>query len=196
MAFSEQSNCVARPWTEGRVERLKELLHEGFSASQIAARLGGFSHTVDGGRSAVIGKIHRLGLSGSGTKRKRQLTPGGDEPRVYRKPRPKRPQAIKHNQPQANWRAVRKTFSADEQGFQKFAEIQVPEGQRKQLVDLEENNCLWPIGDPKHDDFHFCNDVKVPGLPYCEHHCAVAYRAPETKPRARARQKIRSFEDA
>ena len=45
-------------WTDERVEKLKKLWSEGLSASQIAAQLGGVS------RNAVIGKVHRLGLSG------------------------------------------------------------------------------------------------------------------------------------
>ena len=45
-------------WTEERVEMLKRLWQEGLSASQIAGELGGVT------RNAVIGKVHRLGLSG------------------------------------------------------------------------------------------------------------------------------------
>ena len=45
-------------WTEERVELLKKLWADGLSASQIAAELGGIT------RNAVIGKVHRLGLSG------------------------------------------------------------------------------------------------------------------------------------
>ena len=45
-------------WTEERIEMLKKLWSEGFSASQIANELGGVT------RNAVIGKVHRLGLSG------------------------------------------------------------------------------------------------------------------------------------
>ncbi len=47
-------------WTDERVELLKKLWSEGLSASQIAAQLGGVS------RNAVIGKVHRLKLSGRG----------------------------------------------------------------------------------------------------------------------------------
>ena len=45
-------------WTDDRVELLKKLWADGLSASQIAAELGGIT------RNAVIGKVHRLGLSG------------------------------------------------------------------------------------------------------------------------------------
>jgi GcrA cell cycle regulator len=51
-------------WTDERVETLKKMWAEGQSASQIAKELGGVT------RNAVIGKVHRLGLSnrvGSGT---------------------------------------------------------------------------------------------------------------------------------
>jgi GcrA cell cycle regulator len=45
-------------WTDDRVELLKKLWKDGLSGTQIAVELGGVS------RNAVIGKVHRLGLSG------------------------------------------------------------------------------------------------------------------------------------
>ena len=45
-------------WTDERVELLKKLWADGLSASQIANELGSVT------RNAVIGKVHRLGLSG------------------------------------------------------------------------------------------------------------------------------------
>lgn len=45
-------------WTDERVTALKKLWLDGLSASQIAKQLGGVT------RNAVIGKVHRLGLSG------------------------------------------------------------------------------------------------------------------------------------
>lgn len=35
--------------------------------------------------------------------------------------------------------------------------------------------CLWPIGDPGDEDFHFCGEPAIPGKPYCAVHCAKAY---------------------
>ena len=43
------------------------------------------------------------------------------------------------------------------------------------LTDLSSQTCRWPIGDPKHDDFHFCGATVVPGKSYCAEHCAAAY---------------------
>src|SRR3978361_202663 len=61
-------------WSDDRVEQLKKLWENGLSASQIAAELGNVT------RNAVIGKVHRLGLSG------RAKSPSSSAPRA-RKPR-------------------------------------------------------------------------------------------------------------
>ena len=50
-------------WTETRVGLLTKLWADGLTASQVAVKLGGFEHCKDGGRNAVIGIIHRMGLS-------------------------------------------------------------------------------------------------------------------------------------
>ena len=60
-------------WTDDRVELLKKLWNDGLSASQIANELGQVT------RNAVIGKVHRLGLSG------RAKAPASTAPRA-RKP--------------------------------------------------------------------------------------------------------------
>lgn len=54
---------------------------------------------------------------------------------------------------------------------------------RKTLLDLEAGDCRWPIGEPKHDDFHFCGKPNAPGRPYCAHHWSLAFQPP--KPRQR-----------
>ncbi|TMJ76370.1 MAG: GcrA cell cycle regulator, partial [Alphaproteobacteria bacterium] len=63
-------------WTDERVETLKRLWAEGLSASQIAAALGGVT------RNAVIGKVHRLGLSGR-AKAPSSAAPRPRKPRVH-----------------------------------------------------------------------------------------------------------------
>ena len=65
-------------WTDERVELLKKLWADGLSASQIAAELGGIT------RNAVIGKVHRLGLSG------RAKSPSSAAPR------PRKARALAH----------------------------------------------------------------------------------------------------
>src|SRR5690606_10360477 len=75
-------------WTDERVELLKRLWADGLSASQIAGELGGVT------RNAVIGKVHRLSLSGrakpaaGAQQRQRQkvATAGGGAPRPAPRP--------------------------------------------------------------------------------------------------------------
>ena len=58
MTFLDQKRSDLQTWTDERVELLKKLWGDGLSASVIAGELGGIT------RNAVIGKVHRLGLSG------------------------------------------------------------------------------------------------------------------------------------
>jgi GcrA cell cycle regulator len=46
------------------------------------------------------------------------------------------------------------------------------------LADLKERMCRWPVGDPRDQDFHFCGENCIPGLPYCAEHSKVAYQTP------------------
>ena len=71
-------------WTDDRVEVLKKMWGEGQSASQIAKELGGVT------RNAVIGKVHRLGLSnraGSAGAAKAEAKPKA-APKAEAKPKP------------------------------------------------------------------------------------------------------------
>jgi GcrA cell cycle regulator len=77
-------------WTDERVETLKKMWAEGQSASQIAKELGGVT------RNAVIGKVHRLGLSnrvGLGGKDDEDDTPVAAAAPTRPEPAPKAPEA-------------------------------------------------------------------------------------------------------
>jgi GcrA cell cycle regulator len=162
-------------WTDDRVDLLKKLWSEGLSASQIAGRLGGVT------RNAVIGKVHRLGLSGRAT--------------TSRMKSPRRPRATVRRQPRPAYRqlgnpALRNLYQGDAEPFVPAAEeLDIPIEDRRTLQDLTESDCRWPIGDPQHDDFHFCNRHKVPGLPYCEFHAKRAFQPPQARRKDRAGQK-------
>lgn len=171
-------------WNDERVELLKKLWSEGLSASQIAGRLGGVT------RNAVIGKVHRLGLSGRATTSRMKS----------RRPRPR---AAVPGQPGSNGQrrqqksrfatvgnpAVRALYQPEAEPFTPSAEeLVIPLKERKSIQTLTECSCRWPIGDPQLPDFHFCGKNKVPGLPYCEFHARRAFQPPQTRRRERARQ--------
>ncbi|MFV0295719.1 MAG: GcrA family cell cycle regulator [Hyphomicrobiaceae bacterium] len=157
-------------WNDERVELLKKLWSEGLSASQIAGRLGSVT------RNAVIGKVHRLGLSGRATTTRMK----SHRPR----PRPnavKRPPAKPRFQQGGNT-ALRALYQADTEPYVPTAEeIEIPMKERKYIQTLEECHCRWPIGDPQEADFHFCGKNKVAGLPYCEFHARRAFQPPQAR---------------
>jgi GcrA cell cycle regulator len=55
---------------------------------------------------------------------------------------------------------------------------------RRNVFDFQGVVCMWPIGHPNDDDFHFCGGRPIAGKPYCEHHAALAYIKPREKPEA------------
>ena len=155
-------------WNEERVELLKKLWADGLSASQIAAQLGGVT------RNAVIGKVHRLGLSG------RAKTPSSSVPRV-RKPRPSgmRPRMRYHGN-----NALAPQYEM-EQDLDPLANV-VPMGPRITILELSESTCRWPIGEPGKDGFGYCGSKSKDGMPYCPYHARVAYQPAADRRRQRA----------
>jgi GcrA cell cycle regulator len=149
-------------WTDERVETLKRLWAEGFSASQIASELGNIT------RNAVIGKVHRLGLSG----RAKAATAGAPRQRKARAHamlRDARP-AVRGNT------ALAQAFEYEVETQPTVVDNVVPMGQRRSLLELTEGTCRWPIGDPGNADFFFCGGQTATCLPYCSYHCRIAYQ--------------------
>ena len=158
-------------WTEERVEMLKKLWADGLSASQIAAELGGIT------RNAVIGKVHRLGLSG------RAKSPSSSAPRP-RKPRSSTMMRV----PRAHIRG--NTALAYDYAVEPEPElIEIPVEQRKTLLQLNEATCHWPVGDPGSTDFFFCGGQANEGSPYCNYHSRVAYQPASERRRERQQQR-------
>jgi GcrA cell cycle regulator len=153
-------------WTDERVELLKKLWADGLSASQIAGELGGIT------RNAVIGKVHRLGLSGrakapsSSIARPRKLRTRSAALRMARP-------AVRGNTALA--RAL-PAYEFDVEPEPEFLENIIPIGQRCTLLELSDSKCRWPIGDPGTPEFFFCGGKPVGELPYCAYHARVAYQ--------------------
>ncbi|MDE3029778.1 MAG: GcrA cell cycle regulator [Paracoccaceae bacterium] len=187
-------------WTDERVETLKKMWADGQSASQIAKELGGVT------RNAVIGKVHRLGLSNrvGGSDKDEAVAakpevveavkpaPRVEPMRVQEAPRaapePARPVTV----PQAasvTQLPARKAIipagqplppqpSANEISPEALASVREVEKKAKKLtlMELTERTCKWPIGDPATNDFWFCGLGTQAGKPYCEAHVGVAFQ--------------------
>lgn len=159
-------------WTNERVELLKKLWSEGLSASQIAGELGGVT------RNAVIGKVHRLGLSGrakttSSASKARRARPNPAPASAAPKRQASQPQSIGATALKADFTPAPEVEASPQ--VEPIAEL-VPISQRATILTLTERTCKWPIGDPSTDDFYFCGRQSDPNAPYCVHHCKIAYQ--------------------
>ncbi len=164
-------------WTNERVELLKKLWTEGHSASQIANELGGVT------RNAVIGKVHRLGLSGrakapaAAAKPRRSRSTGTSSTRSPSQPQTQGATVLKAE-------AVPAPVAVAKPEAEPIAEL-VPISERATILSLTERTCKWPIGDPGSEDFYFCGRNSDAGVPYCAHHCKIAYQPVNDRRRER-----------
>ncbi|MGB7206820.1 MAG: GcrA family cell cycle regulator [Anderseniella sp.] len=159
------------PWTDERVELLKKMWAEGLSASQIAGKLAGGVT-----RNAVIGKVHRMGLSGRVT-RARVSTP---RTRKTREPSHPGRTGTASGPHRIDGNNVLKPLSSHkpdpiiEPVPIHIADI--PVGERVTILMLSDKTCRWPLGDPGSEDFCFCGKPPREGAPYCPGHAAMAYQ--------------------
>ena len=144
------------PWTPERIEQLRNCVVSGLSCSQIAAEIGVT-------RNAVIGKIHRLGLSPG-----RPAAPARSCP-----PRARRPRLSPQRQFLRLMFAQAPSLASDE-----APAASIDSTQRCSLTELAQGQCRWPIGDPCAADFAFCGNEVVTGCSYCAGHARMAYRVP------------------
>ncbi|MEM6932966.1 MAG: GcrA family cell cycle regulator [Pseudomonadota bacterium] len=186
-------------WTEDRVEILKKLWGDGLSASQIAKELGGVT------RNAVIGKVHRLGLSN-------RSVAGTSVPKAKAASQPKQKATPKQREAVDEKTSVVAQERAKPAAPSKLPQIlpavqrlppqpsaneispEALESQREvmnralrlSLMELTEKTCKWPFGDPATDDFWFCGLPVEPGKCYCAPCANVAYQ-PASSRRERRR---------
>src|ERR1700747_2450234 len=119
-------------WSDERVEQLKKLWEAGLSANQIAAELGNVT------RNAVIGKVHRLGLSGAAN------SPPSADPR----PRQGRPahQSKRVTAPVSRGNtALAHAFEGEMEPDPIAFDNVVPMSQRLSLLELSDATCPWPV---------------------------------------------------
>ncbi|MDZ4761938.1 MAG: GcrA family cell cycle regulator [Alphaproteobacteria bacterium] len=166
-------------WTEERVAELKKLWAEGHSASQIAKRLGSVT------RNAVIGKVHRLGLSGRATpSRPVKRSPRLAQPKPHHLPRQASPARNG-----ATGLAVRQSVSIAPLPLPdaNIEPLLLPNGDMVTVMTVKDSMCKWPIGDPADSTFGFCGRGSCHGSPYCADHARVAFQ-PAKKRERRARE--------
>jgi GcrA cell cycle regulator len=141
-------------WTAERVELLRSRFEAGLTCREIADDIGV-------SRNAVIGKLSRLNLtrekSGDGSRPPRKDAAKGQRPKMV---------------PRLQYQMLRALYAEP----QPAADEPIHHGHRCSLLELSEQRCRWPISTPGAEDFCFCGNTPVEGLPYCAGHTRLAYR--------------------
>ena len=154
-------------WTEEKVAKLKELWGKGNTASQIAEIIGGIS------RNAVIGKAHRLNLSAKIKTRTASSSQNFDNRTNEKNTQSKRGRKSKFKS-----LIIEKDFE--------------PENP-KQLEELDENSCKWPIGHPDEKSFYFCGRSSLKDFSYCKLHLLYAYQPKGKKDEVAEKEEVPEF---
>ena len=154
-------------WTDEKVAKLKELWGNGKTASQIAEIIGGIS------RNAVIGKAHRLNLSAKIKTRTATSNQNFENSLNEKNVKIKRNRKSKFKS-----LIIEKDFE--------------PENP-KQLEELDENSCKWPIGHPNEKSFYFCGRSSLKDFSYCKLHLLYAYQPKGKKEEVSEKEEVPEF---
>jgi GcrA cell cycle regulator len=154
-------------WNDEKVTKLKELWGKGNTASQIAEIIGGIS------RNAVIGKAHRLNLSAklktrSATSRENYESTSEEKNIKTNKSRKSKFKSL----------IIEKDFE--------------PENP-KQLEELDESSCKWPVGHPDENLFYFCGRSSLKDFSYCKLHLLYAYQPKGRKEESTEKEEVTEF---
>tara|TARA_A100001011_G_scaffold398987_2_gene505556 strand:- start:2412 stop:2906 length:495 start_codon:yes stop_codon:yes gene_type:complete len=154
-------------WTDEKVAKLKELWGKGNTASQIAEIIGGIS------RNAVIGKAHRLNLSAkiktrTATSTQNFVSSMEENKNKFKKSRKSKFKSL----------IIEKDFE--------------PENP-KQLEELNESTCKWPIGHPDEKNFYFCGRTSLKEFSYCKLHLLYAYQPKGKKEEVTDKEEVPEF---
>lgn len=176
-------------WTEQMVEDLRKMWKEGLTTGEIGKRL-------NVSKNSIVGKVHRLGLSGRPSPIKKKSDVETPLETVKETTNPALDKAEKKTVEPAKVAAPAKAQAPKSVEADKKASAPAPKDfeprfssrdhEKKNngcvsLTDLDSHTCRWPIGDPKDENFHFCGKKIKIGQTYCDEHSAVAYVKPAKK---------------
>jgi GcrA cell cycle regulator len=161
---ANRATSLRQSWDSERVELLKRHFNAGLSCSQIAREIGVT-------RNAVIGKMNRLGLS----RPKEVIAAQAEHRRATRLARPKGPSMLRPKRSRVSIFAQQDMLAAAFPG-PRIEDVPIANGCGCTLLELNREKCRWPVNEPGADDFRYCGNAPVEGMPYCLGHARIAYR--------------------
>lgn len=143
------------------IDKLKQCVEQGLSAGRAAYELG---HGIN--RNMAMGKAYRMGLNFNSTP-------------PTRKKRDRRQQANGTSVKHIKLRKTGEFFV--EQPVRDVIELEIPQEQRRSLLELSNAVCRYPIGEPGSGDFFFCGGPTNDKPPYCAFHSRICFASPVTR---------------
>lgn len=160
-------------WTEAETQTLRRLWSEGYSASQIAKALG-----TGRSRNSCIGKINRLGLSG---------TPRAPRNRAPVKSHIKNAR-IRHGATARRAAKASRAPQADAPSLREALILSLPPLEpARRIASIQDRECRFICGDPLTDAHAFCARPAVSGGSWCKHHLWLV-TAPTLRPKLKQEQ--------
>jgi GcrA cell cycle regulator len=173
-------------WSEETILQLRELWAQGHSTAEIGRRLGV-------SKNAIVGKAHRLELAARPSPIRRDgparchdrpeaplRTEGPTLPPLASAALPPSPAVANvHSIRPAPTQTPATLSSVDRRALTPPTQTASPVRAVPASPPVQHRrpapSCCWPIGEPGKKDFRFCDDVSIPGKPYCEEHARLAY---------------------
>lgn len=162
-------------WTDEMVEDLRKMWKEGLTTGEIGRRL-------QVSKNSIVGKVHRLGLSGRPSPIKKKEENSTEEAAKPAKVATPKATPVKEKEAEKiEIKAEAKESKTSETPKFSPRERSHKVNHNVSLADLDNHTCRWPVGDPKDENFHFCGKKVKIGQTYCEEHATIAYVKPNKK---------------
>lgn len=166
-------------WTDEMVDQLREMWREGLTTGEIGRRLGV-------SKNSIVGKVHRLGLSGRPSPIKKKEDPNAPQEITATKPikeKSKETPIKEKTETKPIIKAEKAPAKEPEHKEKEVAsapktEVHAPSHHhygKTNLTELDNHTCRWPLGDPKDENFYFCGKKVRIGQTYCDEHSSIAY---------------------
>ena len=168
-------------WDEETIRLLRDLWAQGHSTAEIGRRLGV-------SKNAIVGKAHRLELDARPSPIKRDVVkPASERPlQCLRAAGPTLPplpsanvQAFSATPTPSNLRPLRAAPTPNPRPVSPAPAAPLAPRPAMPSAQIQSRrpapSCCWPIGEPGTKSFRFCDDLSIPGKPYCDQHAKLAY---------------------